>query len=163
MIRQERISGDQLADALAGLGVKFLIGGRGRGDPLEKHPAHLIAALAESEEARLRLALIPLFLEHPEFSTHLGAVSAGSTVPARLTLQCYYTAAVWLQQRYTDGHGLVDLFSRQLGVEVTDDPGQNLEHLARRQRELSGMPINWLGTYEHAAEIWLKAKQMREA
>ena len=92
------ITGDQLANALQALGVNFIMSSGGRDESLHKQPARLIAALAGSNEARLRLALIPLFLEHPEFSEHVRAVEKNLDAPAQLTLQCYYSAAVWLQQ-----------------------------------------------------------------
>jgi hypothetical protein len=28
--------------------------------------------------------------------------------------------------------------------------------LAKRHEELSGARVNWLGTYQHAAQVWLK-------
>jgi hypothetical protein len=51
----------------------------------------LIAALAESDESRLRLSLIPLFLEHHEFALHVWTVAKKLHQAARLTLQCYYS------------------------------------------------------------------------
>ncbi len=60
------IKGDQLTNALHVLGVHFVLGGQSKDNLLHKQPVRLIAALAESNESRLRLSLIPLFLEHPE-------------------------------------------------------------------------------------------------
>jgi hypothetical protein len=162
-------TGDQLANALQALGIRFLIGGNEPGSALDRHPARLIAALAESAEARLRLSLIPLFLEHPEFAAHVRLVCAVLSPSARLTLQCYYSAAVWLQQQYRihlpvgRQVSLPDIFSRELGLEPTDDPQENLARLAARQQVLSGASINWLGTYQHAAQIWLKGLKDPEA
>ncbi len=99
MSRTATITGDQLTNALRALGVKFLMGGKQEDKSLHKQPRRLIAALAESGEARLRLSLIPLFLEHPEFSVHVRAIARNLHPSARLTLQCYYSAAVWLRTR----------------------------------------------------------------
>jgi len=100
MRQTSSISGDQLTGALRALGINFVAGGGGKEDRLHKQPARLIAALARSDEARLRLSLIPLFLEHPELAAQaLRAVSALDPT-ARLTLQCYYSAAVWLGRKY---------------------------------------------------------------
>ena len=60
------VPAEELADALQVLGVRFLIGGKD--GPTRLSPDRLIASLAGSDEARLRLALIPLFLEHPDFT-----------------------------------------------------------------------------------------------
>jgi hypothetical protein len=124
----------------------------------------LISGLARSEEARLRLALIPLFLEYPDFATHARQAADRLPGPARLTMQCYYTAAMLLQELHRAelavhlGKQVVlpDLFSRDLAIPEEGEPGLRLEELARRHQALSGVTANWLGTYRHAAKTWLK-------
>ncbi len=71
MNQTPRITGDTLTNALYALGVHFILGGGSRREDLHTQPSRLIAALAESDESRLRLSLIPLFLEHPEFSAYV--------------------------------------------------------------------------------------------
>ena len=155
-------TGDQLTNALHTLGVPFIMGGQTNEESLYTQPSRLLAALAESNEARLRLSLIPLFLEHPEFAVYVRAVGRSLTPSARLTLQCYYCAAVWLGQKHQPGKpSLPDHFSRELGVQVTDDPETNLKSLAQRHQELSAAKINWLGTYLHAAQIWQKGLEIQ--
>ncbi|MDI6770234.1 MAG: pyrimidine/purine nucleoside phosphorylase [Anaerolineales bacterium] len=88
-------TGDQPTNALHALGVNFIMGAGSKDESLHEQPARLIAALAESKEARLRLSLIPLFLEHPEFAAHVRAAARSLNPSARLTLHCYYSAAVW--------------------------------------------------------------------
>src|SRR6266545_4883363 len=100
MSRSALITGDQLTSALHELGVHFILGKQSTDNALNNHPARLIAALAESDEARLRLSLIPLFLEHPEFADYVRTAAKNLKLSARLTLQYYYTAAVWLGQKY---------------------------------------------------------------
>ncbi|MEW5828050.1 MAG: hypothetical protein AB1846_04100 [Chloroflexota bacterium] len=147
--------------ALKALNVNFILGGQSKDTSLHKRPARLIAALAQSEEARLRLSLIPLFLEHPEFAAHARSVARKLAPPARLTLQCYYSASLWLGQRYQPQRAsLPDHFSRELGLQVTNDPETNLSLLAQRHQQLSGAQVNWLGTYQHAAQIWLKSLEL---
>ena len=73
------ITGDQLTNALRALDVNFILGGKSkdaspRKQLARKQPARLIAARAESDESRLRLSLIPLFLEHPEFAVRRARV-----------------------------------------------------------------------------------------
>jgi hypothetical protein len=93
------ITGAQLTNALQALDVNFIMGGQRTNETLHKQPARLIAALAKSSESRLRPSLIPLFLEHPEFALHVRTAAKKLDPVARLTLQCYYTAAVWLGKK----------------------------------------------------------------
>lgn len=162
-------TGEQLANALHALGVKFIMGGGSEDDTLRKQPARLLTALAQSGESRLRLSLIPLFLEHPEFAARVRAVAKSLDPAARLTLQCYYTAAVWLQQLYRPRlevligkkPSLPDYFSRELGMENANDPEGNLQRLAKHHQVLSGAQVNWLGTYHHAVQVWMKGLEIQ--
>ena len=155
-------AGDQLANALHALGVNFIMGGKGRDASLHKQPTRLIAALAQSDEARLRLSLIPLFLEHPDYALHARKVGDELDPAARLTLQCYYSAAVWLAKKYQLRISLPDHFSKDLNLIPIDDPDENLRMLAKRHKELSGSLVNWLATYQHAAEVWQRGLAYRE-
>jgi hypothetical protein len=157
------ITGDQLVSALRALDVNFMMGGQERDESLRKQPARLIAALAENEESRFRLSLIPLFLEHPEFAARVRAVAKKLNPSARLTLQCYYSAAVWLQKKYQSrGASLPDHFSKELGLHPTEDPDENLRNLAKCHAELSNQQVNWLGTYQHAAQVWQKGLEYKQ-
>ena|SRR3989304_4461291 len=164
-------TGDQLASALRVLGVNFLLGGTNEKESLHERPARLIAELAKSNEARLRLSLIPLFLEHPEFASHVRKVAQNLGGTARLTLQCYYSAAVFLQQKHRarlwvlvgEKSSLPDLFSRELSVQITNDSEENLRILAKRHQALSNAHVNWLGTYQHAAQIWMRGLELQNS
>lgn len=158
MSRTAVITGDQLTDALRALDVNFILGGKSKDAFLHKYPARLIAALAQSDEGRLRLSLIPLFLEHPDFASRVRTVAKRLNPAVRLTLQCYYSAAVWLAKKYQPhkGKALPDHFSKQLNLHPTADPEENLRALAQRHKELSGRRVNWLGTYQHAERVWQK-------
>lgn len=157
----------QLVDALNSLSVSFLRGGSGVASQIE--PDQLLVALAGSPEARLRLALIPLLLEHPEFSCAVLAALPHAPPDAAVTLRCYYTAAYWLQQKYqtrlTAALGvtppLPDLFRAELGLATYADPDTALHALADRQRLLSGRVLNWFGTYEHAVQSWLRQLEQK--
>ena len=163
MSRTSPITGDQLTNALRALDIHFIMGGQIKGESLHKQPARLISALAQSEEARLRLSLIPLFLEHPQFARHVRAVASKLRPQARLTLQCYYSAAVWLAHKYPMRNiALPDYFSKELNLHPGTDPDENLRELAKCHRELSGRKINWLGTYQHAATVWQKGWEYRK-
>ncbi len=163
MDRTATATGDQLTNALHVLGVNFVLGKRNKNESLHKQPARLIAALAKSDDARLRLSLIPLFLEHPEFSKFARAASKRLAPAARLTLQCYYSAAVWLGQIHQPRNKtLPDYFWKELNLTPADDPEKNLRALAKRHGELSGARVNWLGTYRHAAQVWLKGLEYKK-
>ena len=150
-------------NALHALGVNFLMGGGGADASLHKQPARLIAGLAQSDEARLRLSLIPLFLEHPEYTSHVREVAKKLDPPARLTLQCYYSAAVWLTKKHhPQGTSLPDHFSKDLSLSPVDDPDENLRALAKRHKELSGSYVNWLATYQHAEQVWRKGLEYQK-
>ena len=155
-------TGDQLANALYVLGVNFIRGGKDTDVYLSSHPSRLIAALAQSNEARLRLSLIPLFLEHPEYASRVRAVAKKLDPTAQLTLQCYYSAAVWLAKKYQLNISLPDHFSKDLNLTLVDDPDENLRALAKRHAELSGSYVNWLATYQHAEQVWRKGFERRK-
>lgn len=161
MSRTATVTGNELADALYTLGVNFIFGGSRKDESLPRKPASLIAALSESGEARLRLSLIPLFLEHPEFATYVRGVAKNIKPSARITLQCYYTAAVWLEQKYQiRKSSLPDHFSTELNLIPGDNPDENLRTLAKRHADLIQTQINWLGTYQHAAQVWIRAREL---
>ncbi|MCL4831459.1 MAG: hypothetical protein KJZ86_03425 [Caldilineaceae bacterium] len=152
----------ELVDALDTLGVRFLRGGSGT--PTTFVPATLLASLAASPEARLRLALIPLLLTHPEFAEDVPAALQILSSDAAVTLRCYYTAAHWLHLKYRTRLAamcgqkpqLPDLFSEELRMPKQMTPDAALQALANRQQELSGRTLNWRGTYEHAIQNWLR-------
>lgn len=154
-------TGDQLANALCALGVNFVRGGKYTDEHLVTQPSRLITALAQSGEARLRLSLIPLFLEHPEYAEHVRPVAKRLAPPARLNLLCYYSAAVWLAKKSADGPTLPDHFSQELKLTPGDDPEENLRALATRQQELSETFVNWLATYHHAEQVWRKGQAFK--
>ncbi|MBI3165934.1 MAG: hypothetical protein HYZ24_14720 [Chloroflexi bacterium] len=171
MSNPSTITGEQMAGALQILGVNFLFGETNADALLHKQPDQLILALAESHEARLRLSLIPLFLELPEFSKYVRKIAQGLSESAQVTLQCYYTAAVLLQRKHRaeldllagKKQPLIDLFSQKLGLLLTTDPEQDLQALAKRHEILSGMRINWLGTYQHALQVWMRGLEIQKS
>jgi len=163
----------RLVAELDALDVPFLQGAEATTAVERMPPGALLAALAANPEARLRLALVPLLLRRPDFATHVRAAldGAAADTTAQLVLKCYYTAARYLQQKYrlrlekiTDRvAALPDLFSAELGLPAAPDPDAGLQSLAQRHAALSGKAINWLGTYEHAAQRWLAYMERRQA
>lgn len=154
------LTSKQAAAQLTALKVDFLQAEPEKFGEKEIDPAILIATLAASKEARLRLALIPLLLCHPEFAPTVRQIVPQLLAPAQLVLKCYYTAAQLLQQKYWsrlhalwgDAPLLPDLFCTELGLSTFTSPDHGLHLLAQRHRLLSGRTFNWLGTYEHGAQ-----------
>ena len=167
MSAQSTNTADELADTLYALGIRFVQGGESPSLPLQYNPEYLISALAESSEARLRLALIALFLEHPEYHVYVCAAAKKINPSARLTLLCYYSAAVLLQNIHclalTALLGvkptLPHYFAHDLTLLSSEDPQTAMRLLAQRHQVMSGAQINWLGTYNHALQQWLAFKK----
>jgi hypothetical protein len=153
---------DQLVSELWARDVRFILGSPPDHPPAIP-PIRLMAALAESREARLQLSLIPLFLRHPEFAVYASAAAKKLNPASQLILKCFFSAAIWLEQKHLSRKKLPDLFSEELGLFPNSNPEENLRALAKRQQELSGSQINWLGTYQHAADIWLKELELHQA
>ena len=157
------ITDDLLVSELWARDVPFLMGEQTSPAPL-LDPVTLIQSLARSDEARVRMALIPLFLRHPEFSSAAEKADEGLLSSDQLYLRFYYTASVLLQQKYCDrlvkifGEQiqLPDLFSQKLGVLLEADPDEALTRLGKHHQVLSGEQINWHETYEHGAKRLVK-------
>lgn len=168
--KADTIAAADLARALDGLEVPFIAGGSDSTTLQMPQPAVLMASLAASDEARLRLALIPLLLRHPEFALHAGSALQLMTPQVQTGFKCYYTAALLLQQKHRDRletvfsrvHSLPDLFSAELQMSDWPDPDTGLRALADRQKALTGRSINWLGTYEHGAMRLLRTLEGRK-
>ncbi|MEI7847617.1 MAG: hypothetical protein WCK35_17575 [Chloroflexota bacterium] len=69
----------------------------------------------------------------------------------RLVLECYYTAALFFQKKFSSlveiKQAIPDLFSDELGLGQCPDLDVCLETLAARHQILSQSSVNWLGTY----------------
>lgn len=164
-MQSAQLLSDELVGALDARGVPFLTGGVQSTRALALSPTELLQGLARDVDARLRLAVIPLLLVHPDYAEGSHAVAAQLEGDDRLTFQCYYTAAHWLQRKYAkslfsllgDIPPLPDVFSSALGLTYNElVPDAALDALSRRHQQLSSEPVNWRGTYEHAAQTCLK-------
>lgn len=164
------LTNDQLVGLLDQWDVHFLTGGTALPQAQEIDPAQLLAALAMSDEARLRLAIIPLLLRHPEIVLELPLTMEQLPAAAQIVLKCYYTAAYLLQQKYQSRlqalfayfPALPNRFGNELGLQPLQSVDEQLAALAQCQRVLSGRSINWLGTYEHGAERLLRYYEQKQ-
>ena len=163
-------SPDTLAAALARLDVSFIMSnGRASGAYLANHPATLLASLSAQADARLRMAIIPLLMRHPQLAALVPRAVRNVLPHRRKILKIYYTAAMLLQQKYAAPLAelfgpltpLPDLYSRELGVPQDSAAEMRLKALAAKHSETSGLALNWVGTYEHAAERFVKHAQKK--
>lgn len=164
-----QLSPAELAEILNALDVPFVQAGGCPFPPEIPEPADLLVSLIACDEARLRSALIPLLLRHPEFAQDAASAAGRLSASYRFAFICFYTAAALLQRKHAsrltalgiDFRQLPHLFSVELSLLDGLDQDEALRRLAARHRALSGKAINWLGTYEHAAERWLTHMEHR--
>jgi len=150
---------DQLISKLNQIGVHFLVG---RGYPaltVALSDADLLAGLAEQSDARLRLSIIHVLLQYPDFSKAASEVLDKLNDQSGLVFMLYYTAAHYLQKVYArqlesilgEFDKLPDYFSGTLRIPKTGPADEQLKRLAKRHQEITGLRLNWYGTYQHAA------------
>ena len=122
-------------------------------------------------DARMRLALIAVLLQRPEFALEADDVLAMLTNDYQPIFKLYYTAACYLQSKYHEqlenllGHvqTIPDLFSEQLNLATGDSVEKNLQRLALRHKEITDLDVNWYGTYHHAAKrVMTRLRRERE-
>ena len=129
-------------------------------------PAELIAALAGHRQARLRGALILLFLRRPSLSGAALEALGSLTGVAADTLRLYYTAAAYLrpeleaelQAHSDDVSPLPDLFSAELELPAqgTIAVEAALQSLGEVHARLSGRAYNWAGSYRQHLSLFLR-------
>ena len=120
----------------------------------------LIASLILHPDARLHTALMTLLLYRPSLSNYMENALERLPDDYRVKLKLYYTASAFLSKKYFQQlHSLIpgwrvlpDLYSRELGILLSNDIQNNLRLLAKRHLELTDYCVNWLGTYESAAK-----------
>ena len=157
----------ELVGALDALGIVFLAGGT---SDVHLSPIELLQGLSRAPEARLRSAIIPLVLRHPEFAPDARAAAQSLTGVPRVTLECYYSAGFVLQSKYRERlermfgpqTRLPDWFSAGLGLARFAGVDADLRALGDRHAVLTGLPLNWVGTYLHSAERFMRHCEAEE-
>ncbi len=134
-------------------------------------PVELLTTLAQHPQARLRAALVLLFLRQPELSHALQPALAQLAAPAALTLKLYYQAAAYLQRELAASlqaavkpwFWLPDYFSTELNAPPLDsvkaEPSGSaaaLQALGEIHQRLSGQAYNWAGTYRQNIPLFLR-------
>lgn len=154
---------EQVVSALEALGVRYL-SRQGEAQSEMNAPSELLAALVRQPSSRVRAALIALLLAHPDFAVHGPEALSLLNEQEAQTFKLFYSAAVLLQRHYaTTLHTflgsrwqeLPDLFSAELGI-TGQSIMERLKALAHIHTRLSGLALNWAGTYESAAQHLLR-------
>lgn len=117
---------EALVAALRDWGIHYLAPSDAQPGPTALSARELISRLAGHPRPRLRLALIPLLLLHPELATEVRTLSLPPS--GETTLKKMYTAAACLQRMWSirlsfylgDQELLPDLFSAELGLPPVD-------------------------------------------
>jgi hypothetical protein len=123
----------------------------------------LLAGLVCHEAARVRMGLIPLLLRCPEVGSKVLDISTTLHNSHVTSLQLYYTAGVILQRFYLEELQallglqplLPDWFSIPLKVKGAT-LNEKLESVAEFHAHFTGLYLNWVGTYRHAANQFLR-------
>jgi len=161
---------DRLVAELAQLGVGYL-SRQGAFTPLKKsRPDILMAELVRQPTSRVRVAVISLFLAHPEYAEYIPAAIESLPAKHAQTLKIFYSAAFILQKQFAISlrpflgakwKWLPDLFSQEMGLTLLD-PKEGLKKLAQTQAELTKTKLNWAGTYNNAARHLLRRWHMEQ-
>jgi hypothetical protein len=157
------ISRDALVEHLRKYGITFLAGGEEMGERTGLSIDDLIVSLTVCEDPRLRLALIPLFILHPETALNVTSLIGRLPEAAAIELQTFYTAAVYLQRLWwtrlhfyrRDMEMLPDLYSQALGLPPADERHGKvgLYALADWHACRSIYPFNRLASYQKVMNL----------
>ena len=154
------VSPDFLTAELQAHGLHFIVGQFNVPAVSRLESDELLAGLALQQDARLRSALIPLFLQQTHLAGALPLALADLDTHGEMTLKVYYTAAVILQDEFVSDlqrlvpnwRPLADRYSYELGVDQDATSDVRLYQLGEFHARFTGMVINWPGTYRHAAK-----------
>jgi hypothetical protein len=150
----------QLIDNMNRLEIHFLVDEGYFDSTGDLTPAELLAGLAAQSDARVRLALIAVLLQRSDFADYAHQALSLMDEPEKLTFKLYYTAAHYLQLTYANQlrdvlgsyDKLPDYFSEELKFKIDNTATDQLLRLAERHKEITGIHLNWYGTYNYAAQ-----------
>ena len=93
---------EQIVAELELLGIRYLSWQTSERATQVRVPELLLADVVRQPSARVRAAIIAILLAHPKFSDAIPAALQRSGPAEQATLRMFYTAAVLLQQTYSD-------------------------------------------------------------
>ena len=165
---------DMIVENLRGLGVCYLASGEIKQEARDYVPPQaLIKRIVENSDPRLRLALIALFIRHPQHSAIVSDLVGQLNEPARTELKTFYTAAVYLQrfwmprlELYMKNFPLLpDLYSKELSLPQPEDRhGKNgLYALADWHASRSPYHFNWRASYQKVMDLLFAQLRMEDS
>ena len=164
---------ETLVAALRDNGVSYLVPGDADTDEVLKSPVRLLSALLRQPDARLKLAIVPLFLRQPSLAESVPTLAARLDAPQSLELQTLYMAAVYLQRNwrsrlsiYLDDMTLLpDLFSRQMNLPPPEERfgKTGLYALAEAWQARSQYPFARLEALQNTIDQFFEQLKMAKA
>jgi hypothetical protein len=154
-VREERLVAE-----LDTLGVRYLSRQASLQVKQVRSPARFLADLIQQPSSRVRTAFIAVLLAKPDLARAVPTALARLKPKEQLTLKLLFTAAVLLQKKYADQlrlflgerwQWLPDLYSTEFGLDAGKSPTELLKALGADHRRLTGITLNWTGTYENVA------------
>ena len=120
----QEIDRETLVAELRQLGVTYLAPSDAVASTMLPSNDALLAAILDQSDFRLKLALIPLLIRHPDWAQTVQSLVDRLDASLALELQTLYTAAVYLQRLWKTRLGfyltqptlLPDLYSQTLGL-----------------------------------------------
>lgn len=166
-------SRDALVAALRDRGVAYLAPSDAVAREMPESNEQLLRALLHQDDSRLRLAIVPLLLRHPEISASVPDLAVGLDETASLELQTLYMGAVYLQRNwwsrlriYLDEMTLLpDLFSHQMGLPLPSEQfgKTGLHELADAWQARSKYPFERLQAFNSTFELFIGQLKLEKA
>ncbi len=147
------------------LGIGYLARHTSEKISQRRAPEELLAALVKQPSSRVRTAVIAVLLANPRFADAMPDAIKRLSSSDQLTLKIYYTAAVILQRKYAAElisvirdrwKNLPDLYGREFNLNPESSADDLLIELGHQHRYLTGLTVNWSGTYENVAHHLLR-------
>ena len=166
-------SRESLVAALRDQGITYLAPSDAVGREVPKNHEQLLHALLHQHDTRLRLAIVPLLLRHPEISESVLALAARLDAAVLLEFQTLYMAAVYLQRNWQsrlsiylgDMPLLPNLFSHQMGLPLPDERfgKTGLVELADAWQARSKYPFDRLKALNSTIELFVGQLKLEKA
>ena len=163
---------ETLVAALRDNGVSYLVPGDADTDEVLKSPVRLLTALLCQPDARLKMAIVPLFLRQPDLAESVPTLAARLDAPQSLELQTLYMAAVYLQRNwrsrlsiYLDDMTLLpDLFSRQMNLPPPEERfgKTGLYELADSWQARSHHPFARLAALQQTVDLFFEQLKLEK-
>lgn len=165
---------NQIVENLRVLGICYLASGEIKQEArVSLAPQVLIKRIAENSDPRLRLALIALFIRHPQHSKIVSDLGGQLNEPARTELKTFYMAAVYLQRFWMprlklyikDFRLLPDLYSKELFLPQPEDRHGKigLYALADWHANRSPYHFNWRASYLKVMDLLFAQLRMESS